>query len=236
MASLESSQWLHELCGEQKCLKKFPTSGNMSICIENYFVFLQALSGPFPTYSTTIFFMDLSWTSWLESFTAEINRSSPSQVIWGCWLESFGQGVVWPGLLTRVIWPGSYLAGAVDSSQVIFRMTRLVTTMVISHLYVFTPSENCISSIFPSEKGQLFNYIWRQSLGTGCDNSWFLAVPHWHFSDYCITWVAWFCQSALHLYITNLVCHLGPAFQTPPKEGNLNIDTQTDPLTIYRTR
>jgi hypothetical protein len=41
------------LYGEQKgenALKHFPTRENMPICIENYFLFLQALSRFFPTY------------------------------------------------------------------------------------------------------------------------------------------------------------------------------------------
>jgi hypothetical protein len=41
-------------------LKKFPTNGNMHICMENYSLFLQALSGLFPTYSTAIVLMNLS--------------------------------------------------------------------------------------------------------------------------------------------------------------------------------
>ena len=52
----ESNQWLRQLYGEQKGKQQCHfTSGNMPICIENYFLFIQALPGLFPTYSTTIF-------------------------------------------------------------------------------------------------------------------------------------------------------------------------------------
>jgi hypothetical protein len=44
----------------KNAFKKFPTSGNMPTCIQNYFLFLHLLSELFPTYSTTIFLMNLS--------------------------------------------------------------------------------------------------------------------------------------------------------------------------------
>jgi hypothetical protein len=79
--SESSSQLI--LKGKQKCLTKFP-SGNMPICIENYFLILQALSGLLPIYSTTIFLMNLSWTScsWVDS--SHLRQKSTS------WVESFG--------------------------------------------------------------------------------------------------------------------------------------------------
>jgi hypothetical protein len=45
---LHSSQWLHELYGEQKCLKKFPYKSIKQVyCIENYFLFLHPFHDSF---------------------------------------------------------------------------------------------------------------------------------------------------------------------------------------------
>ena len=117
MGSLELSQWLHELYGEQKCPKKIPYKRKHAyICMENYSLFLQALSGLFPTYSTAIVLMNLSWTSctWVDS--SHLRQKSTSWV--------------------RV---GSF--GAVDSRRAIFRirfksksMTGLVTTLILTEL------------------------------------------------------------------------------------------------------
>ena len=55
-----------------------------------YFLFLQAVSRLFPTYSTAIFLMNLSWTSctWVDSSHLRQKSTSWVPVIWGCWLES----------------------------------------------------------------------------------------------------------------------------------------------------
>jgi hypothetical protein len=66
----ESNQWLRQLYGEQKGKQQCHfTSGNMPICIENYFLFIQALPGLFPTYSTTIF-----WWIYHEQVVTELTR------------------------------------------------------------------------------------------------------------------------------------------------------------------
>jgi hypothetical protein len=97
------------------------------ICIENYFLFLQALSGLFPIYSTTIFLMNLFCTScsWVDSshLCHKINKSSPNWVIRGCWLESSHFSYS-----TRV--PENCDSGRLESES----MTQLTTTLYVSYL------------------------------------------------------------------------------------------------------
>jgi hypothetical protein len=99
MASLELSQWLHELYGDQKCPKKFPTSGKMSVSASRItFYFFK----PFQDCSQPIQ-LQYFWWIYREQVVPEL-----TQVIYGRNQQVESQSF-----------------GAVDSSRVIFRIVKL---------------------------------------------------------------------------------------------------------------
>jgi hypothetical protein len=110
---------------------------------------LNRLSGLFSTYSTTIFLMNLSWTScsWVVAELTRViygrnQQVDPNRVIWGCWLDSRSGRVIF-----RIRLESSRRKLRLESES----MTWLVTTLLeynlsftlVSGYYVYRCASHC---------------------------------------------------------------------------------------------